>query len=54
MTQIFPWYVSLFGGAFSIYAAFGTVLLLAFWLYLVGLAIVTGVELNAFLEAPHD
>jgi len=52
LTRLFPLYVSLFGGGFSVYAAFGTVLLFVFWLYLVGVLLVGGAELNAFLEDP--
>jgi YihY family inner membrane protein len=48
--QIFPLYVALFGQGFSVYLAFGTLLLFTLWLYLVGLVIVGGAELNAFLE----
>jgi membrane protein len=51
--RIFPLYVALFGQGFNLYAALGSVLLFAFWLYLVGLIIVGGVELNAYLEAPR-
>jgi membrane protein len=52
LTRLFPLYVSLFGGGFSVYAAFGTVLLFVFWLYLVGVVLVGGAVLNAFLEGP--
>jgi membrane protein len=47
--RLFPLYVALFGQGFSVYSAFGTVLLVMFWLYLVGVVVVGGVELNAFL-----
>jgi membrane protein len=47
--QLWPLYVALFGQGFSIYLAFGTLLLFLFWLWLVGLVIVGGAELNAFL-----
>ena len=50
--RIFPLYVALFGGGFSVYAAFGTVLLFMFWLYIVGVILVAGAVLNAFLEDP--
>jgi hypothetical protein len=41
-----------FGKGFQAYAAFGVFLLLVFWLYLLGLVLVIGAELNAFLEEP--
>jgi membrane protein len=50
--QLFPLYLSFFGGGFKTYAAFGVFLLLMFWLYLLGLILVLGAELNAFLEEP--
>jgi membrane protein len=51
--RIFPLYVALFGQGFSVFAAFGTVLLFMFWLYLVGAVLVGGAELNAFLQDPE-
>jgi membrane protein len=51
--RIFPLYVALFGQGFSVYAAFGTVLLFMFWLYIVGVVLVGGAELNAFLQEPE-
>jgi membrane protein len=53
IVRIFPIYVALFGGGFSVYAAFGTVLLFMFWLYIVGVVLVAGATLNAFLEDPR-
>ncbi|MDQ6670279.1 MAG: YihY/virulence factor BrkB family protein [Chloroflexota bacterium] len=50
--QVFPLYVAIFGKTFQAYAAFGVFLLLMFWLYLLGLVLVIGAELNAFLEEP--
>jgi membrane protein len=50
--QVFPLYLTIFGQGFEVYAAFGIFLLLMFWLYLLGLALVLGAELNAFLEEP--
>jgi membrane protein len=50
--QLFPLYLALFGKSFQAYAAFGVFLLLMFWLYLLGLIVVVGAELNAFLEEP--
>jgi len=52
VVRIFPIYVALFGGGFSVYAAFGTILLFMFWLYIVGVVLVAGAVLNAFLEDP--
>lgn len=51
--RIFPLYVKLFGQGFSVYAAFGTVLLFMFWLYIVGVVVVGGAVLNAFLKEPE-
>jgi membrane protein len=51
--RLFPLYVALFGQGFSVYAAFGTVLLFMFWLYIVGVVLVGGAELNAFLQEPE-
>jgi membrane protein len=48
--HLFPLYLSLFGKGFEAYAAFGVFLVLMLWLYLLGLVLVVGVELNAFLE----
>jgi uncharacterized BrkB/YihY/UPF0761 family membrane protein len=50
--HLFPFYLSLFGQGFEAYAAFGVFLILMLWLYLLGLVLVMGVELNAFLERP--
>jgi membrane protein len=49
--QLFPLYTALFPPN-QAYAAFGVFLLLMFWLYLLGLVLVAGAELNAFLEEP--
>jgi membrane protein len=51
--RVFPLYVALFGQGFSVYAAFGSVLLFMFWLYIVGVVLVGGAELNAFLRDPE-
>jgi membrane protein len=53
ITGIFPLYVALFGQGFNIFAAFGSVLLFMFWLWIVGLVLVGGAELNAFLANPE-
>ncbi len=53
IAQVFPLYLKFFGGGFAVYAAFGTFLVLMFWLYLEGLVIVLGAELNAYLEQPE-
>jgi uncharacterized BrkB/YihY/UPF0761 family membrane protein len=54
LLQVFPLYTTLFGQGFATYAAFGVFLLLMFWTYLLGIVLVLGAELNAFLEAfPH-
>jgi membrane protein len=52
VVRIFPIYVALFGGGFNVYAAFGSILLFMFWLYIVGVILVAGAALNAFLEDP--
>jgi membrane protein len=51
LTQVFPLYVALFPPNHA-YALFGVFLVLTFWLYLLGMILVLGVELNAFLGEP--
>ncbi|MGI9149593.1 MAG: YihY/virulence factor BrkB family protein [Chloroflexota bacterium] len=51
LLQLFPLYTTFFGAGFATYAAFGMFLLLMFWTFLLGLVLVLGVELNAFLDA---
>jgi membrane protein len=51
LTQVFPLYVALFPPNHA-YAFFGVFLVLTFWLYLLGLVLVLGAELNAFLAEP--
>ena len=53
LTQVFPLYVALFPPNHA-YAFFGVFLVLTFWLYLLGLVLVLGAELNAFLEQPDS
>jgi membrane protein len=50
--QVFPLYLAIFGRGFQAYAAFGVFLLLMFWMYLLGIVLVLGAELNAFMEEP--
>ena len=50
--QVFPLYLAIFGKGFQAYAAFGVFLLLMFWMFLLGIVLVLGAELNAFLEEP--
>jgi membrane protein len=50
--QVFPLYLAIFGKGFAAYQAFGVFLLLMFWLYLLGVVMVAGAELNAFLAEP--
>ena len=54
LLQVFPLYTTLFGRGYEAYAAFGILLLLMFWAFLVGIVLVLGAELNAFLDAPVD
>ncbi len=54
LLEVFPLYTRLFGPGFATYAAFGMFLLLMFWTFLLGLVLVLGVELNAFLETPRQ
>ncbi len=49
--EIFPLYVSLFPPNHA-YAVFGVFLLFTFYLYVLGIVLVLGAELNAFLEQP--
>jgi membrane protein len=51
LSQLFPLYLTLFPPNHA-YALFGVFLVLTFWLYLLGLILVLGAELNAFLELP--
>ena len=51
VTQVFPIYVTLFPPNHA-YAAFGVFLLFTFYLYIVGMVIVLGAELNAFMLQP--
>jgi membrane protein len=53
VVRIFPIYVALFGEGFNVYAAFGTILLFMFWLYIVGVVLAAGAVLNSFLEDPR-
>ncbi len=49
ISQIFPLYVALFPPNHA-YAVFGVFLVFTLWLYLLGLVLVLGIELNAFLQ----
>ena len=51
LSQVFPLYVALFPPNHA-YAVFGVFLVLTFWLYILGIVLVLGAELNAFLEQP--
>lgn len=51
ISQVFPLYVALFPPN-QAYAAFGIFLVLAFFLYMLGMIFVVGAELNAFLQEP--
>ena len=51
ISQAFPIYVRLFPPNHA-YAVFGVFLVLTFWLYILGIVLVLGAELNAFLEQP--
>jgi membrane protein len=51
LSQAFPIYVALFPPNHA-YAVFGVFLVLTFWLYLLGIVLVLGAELNAFLAEP--
>jgi membrane protein len=53
VVRLFPVYVQFFGQGVNVYAAFGTVLLFMFWLYVVGVVLIGGAVLNAFLEDPQ-
>jgi membrane protein len=51
VSQVFPLYATLFPPNHA-YAVFGVFLVLTFWLYILGIVLVLGAELNAFLEQP--
>ncbi|HEY1294258.1 MAG TPA: YihY/virulence factor BrkB family protein [Chloroflexota bacterium] len=51
ISQGFPLYVALFPPNHA-YSVFGVFLVLTFWLYLLGIVLALGAELNAFLEQP--
>jgi membrane protein len=51
ISQLFPVYVRLFPPNHA-YSVFGVFLVLTFWLYLLGIVMVLGAELNAFMEQP--
>jgi membrane protein len=51
ISQVFPLYVTLFPPNHA-YAVFGVFLVFTFYLYVFGLVLVLGAELNAFLEQP--
>src|SRR5262249_37602467 len=51
ISQVFPLYVALFRPN-QAYAVFGVFLVLTFYLYILGIVLVLGAELNAFLEQP--
>jgi membrane protein len=53
VSQVFPLYVTLFPPNHA-YAVFGVFLVLTFWLYILGIVLVLGAELNAFLEQPAE
>src|SRR5262245_7450264 len=50
--QVFPFYLAFFGQGFQTYALFGIFLLMMFWCYVLGIILVLGAELNAFLKDP--
>jgi membrane protein len=50
--QVFPLYLAFFGQGFQTYALFGTFLLMMLWCYVLGIILVLGAELNAFLKDP--
>jgi len=50
--QVFPLYLAFFGQGFQTYALFGIFLLMMFWCYVLGIILVLGAELNAFLKDP--
>ncbi len=50
ISQVFPLYLRFFGGGFAVYQAFGTFLVLTFWLYLLGLVQTGGKEPGANRE----
>jgi membrane protein len=51
ISQVFPLYVTLFPPNHA-YSVFGVFLVLTFWLYVLGIVMVLGAELNAFMQQP--
>lgn len=49
LNQVFPLYLRLFGGGFAAYKTLGLFLILMTWFYFLGLILVLGAEINAFL-----
>ncbi len=49
----FRFYLSLFPGLSATYGSIGAVIILMLWLYIMGLTILTGSEVNALLEHYH-
>ncbi len=52
-TQLLPIYLHYFGSSYRAYAAFGVLLLLVFWVWILGNILVLSGELNAFLCRPE-
>ena len=50
LSQAFGLYVSNFGNYDSTYGSFGAVIAFLLWLYLVGVVVLLGAEVNAMLE----
>ena len=51
LNQVFPLYLRLFGGGFAAYKTLGLFLILMTWFYFLGIILVLGAAINAFLAA---
>lgn len=49
----FAWYVQNFGGYSATYGSIGAVIVLMMWLYISGIAILVGSEINVLVQAPE-
>ncbi len=51
LSQAFPVYLGFMGGGFAVYKTLGVFFLLMTWFYFLGIILVLGAQINAFLAA---